>query len=478
MFLLILANLSDIQQFLSSINYFQENYVHFYIIIYNKACKLLKHTLLKNHTKEKIDMLKSNKKIAKLLILSILIFLLIFSSSCSPQNSYLAPTFTQSEISQSSSVSDTEKPSESSIEISSNVQSEAALMITSAVSEAISTEPSVTVVSEAVATKAITIAPAKIPTKAPTKVPTKTPIEITINIGDFIQIGRYYDEPILWRCVDIDSNGLLMLADRILTIRPFDASGAHKYMDGTPQADDGTPQGDYENARRDNGSNLWETSNIRSWLNSTATAGNVTWLGGNPPTVIGYTYGYIDVAKEKGFMADDNFTASERNAIMSVTQKSILHGIDANKLKEGGTSNLTWNANISTVVQNYDTAFYNTITDKMFLLDVKQINQVWQNGSVLGTNYYIGKPTQKAIDNSPFKGKGHTPSDYMFSWLRTPTADSYDCQSFVRVITFNGSILDCAAAGGLGVRPAFYLNLSFVIFKSGNGTETNPYILK
>src|ERR1035437_4752134 len=59
----------------------------------------------------------------------------------------------------------------------------------------------------------------------------------TINIGDYIQMGRYYDEPILWRCVDIDANGPLMLAYKILTIKPFDGAGNHKYADGTVQSD-------------------------------------------------------------------------------------------------------------------------------------------------------------------------------------------------------------------------------------------------
>ena len=52
----------------------------------------------------------------------------------------------------------------------------------------------------------------------------------TIKIGDYVVMGKYYDEPILWRCVDIDENGPLMLADRILTIKAFDANGNHKYL--------------------------------------------------------------------------------------------------------------------------------------------------------------------------------------------------------------------------------------------------------
>ena len=46
-----------------------------------------------------------------------------------------------------------------------------------------------------------------------------TQAQATLNIGDYVQMGSYYGEPILWRCVDIDAtNGPLMLSDKILTI--------------------------------------------------------------------------------------------------------------------------------------------------------------------------------------------------------------------------------------------------------------------
>lgn len=38
----------------------------------------------------------------------------------------------------------------------------------------------------------------------------------TIEIGDYIQMGTYGGEPIVWRCVAKDSNGPLMLSDRVL----------------------------------------------------------------------------------------------------------------------------------------------------------------------------------------------------------------------------------------------------------------------
>ena len=41
-----------------------------------------------------------------------------------------------------------------------------------------------------------------------------------IYIGTYIQLGRYNDEPIIWRCIDVDDeNGILMLSDNYVTNR-------------------------------------------------------------------------------------------------------------------------------------------------------------------------------------------------------------------------------------------------------------------
>jgi hypothetical protein len=304
------------------------------------------------------------------------------------------------------------------------------------------------------------------------KAPTKVPKKIIMKIGDYVQMGKYYDEPILWRCVDIDANGPLMLADRILTIKSFDAAGAHTYLDGTPQAD-------YSNYRANGGSNLWETSNMRSWLNSTATAGNVTWPDGCPPTESAVEGGYNDYATEKGFLADGNFTATERNAIRSVTQKSILNGIDANKLKEGGIVLHLTDYSILSVIQNYDVAYYYNVTDKMFLLDINQLSKVYQKMDTLGNNYYRGKPTQRAVDNSDYKDPSLlNTSSYWHNCLRTPFADSGNPDS-VRYVNSDGSAkYNVAYAPYLGTRPAFYINLSSAFYISGNGTASSPYIVE
>ena len=44
-----------------------------------------------------------------------------------------------------------------------------------------------------------------------------------IQVGDYIKMGTYNNASILWRCVSIDDNGPLMLADRIVDTLAYDA---------------------------------------------------------------------------------------------------------------------------------------------------------------------------------------------------------------------------------------------------------------
>jgi len=296
----------------------------------------------------------------------------------------------------------------------------------------------------------------------------------TIKIGDYVQMGKYYDEKIIWRCVDIDKNGPLMLSDKILTIKPFDARGAHKYLDGTDQADNSL------NYRTNFGSNLWETSNIRSWLNSTATAGNVIWLDGCPPVEDRIESGNNSYADEKGFLAEGDFTVMEQANIKSVSQKSLLNDLDVAKLNTGGTALQKYGDTLATIVQNYDDAYYYNVIDKMFLFDVKQLYNVYKSSDALGEDYFRSKPTQKAVDNSQYKGVALSTADYWSTWLRSSNSFKYFPNNVRHVYSFGDVLDNNAQSSNFGVRPAFYLNLSSVIFEYGNadGSESNPFIVQ
>ncbi|NLB81829.1 MAG: carboxypeptidase-like regulatory domain-containing protein, partial [Clostridiaceae bacterium] len=341
--------------------------------------------------------------------------------------------------------------------------------------------------------------------------------EANINIGDYVLMGKYYDELILWRCVDIDENGPLMLSDKIIAFKPFDATGYHTYADGTPQADTEfwLEDGYYNyrfNGRVHYGSNLWETSNIRCWLNSAATAGNVTWLDNCPPTAQAlYDYNVIgagqdgwwfvnwwtweeclksEYASEKGFLADGNFTAEERSLIKSVQQKSLLNEIDAPKLAIGGTAAHIYDTNISTVLQNYDTAYYHDVVDTMFLLDVKQLSKVYQNSAILGIDYWKKNyATLSALEHSIIIDPDPTLKHAYL--LRTPHCEfnivsfgeyKYYPISYYRTLRDYEYVeyieyMDARAILHNEIRPAFYLDQSVASIESGIGSEQQPYIL-
>ena len=294
----------------------------------------------------------------------------------------------------------------------------------------------------------------------------------SINIGDYVEMGTYYGQPILWRCVDIDENGPLMLSDKILCLKAFDAfgtntSGSHGrgyYYNNT--------QGYY---RQIWGSDYWADSNMRCWLNSTASSGNVVWSCGNPPDEAHVWGGYNEYDGEAGFLS--NFTQNERNAMKTVTQKSLLNGYEYSQ----GSSNTKnsnyhrYNGSISDIVQNYDTAYSEQVTDTMFLLDVKQINRVYQNDSQLGGNdYYIGYPTPECVSNSEYQTSSLSSTSSWYSWLRSPGDDNYgDC---VRIVDSGGYVsYGSACDGDVGVRPAFYLNSQSAAFTGGDGSVSSPY---
>ena len=240
--------------------------------------------------------------------------------------------------------------------------------------------------------------------------------KVNIQIGEYIQIGSYNNKPLLWRCVDIDDTGALMLADEIICNKQFDAAGSNK---------DGSHAGHW--CRPKYGSSYWGDSNIRDWLNSTATSGNVVWSCGNPPSY----------AQEAGFLS--NFTENEQKAIKYVTQT-----IEYDKWEKG------WK-NIS-----YES------TDQIFLLGISQFYKAAEN---LG-NEYLNK-------------KNDIASQY---WLRTRTYSSsqsnivlcYMCGEENGYVRYD---IDMPMYS-MGIRPAFYINSASTRIISGSGTFGSPYIVE
>lgn len=269
--------------------------------------------------------------------------------------------------------------------------------------------------------------------------------EAGVQLGDYIQLGRYDGEPILWRCVSVDENGPLMLSDRVLCdSMPYDAQTSENSISGSHRR---------SSNRSKYGSNHWRDSDMRSWLNSDAEAGQVKWLCGNPPKD-GYIVGGGAYDGKAGFL--NGFTRDEAAAIKTVTQRSIVSHPEytAGYIDAPGTD-LPYNTDIGSVADGYEGAHYENITDKVFLLDVKQLHTVYEN---LGS-YYIAQNRNGVSWNY---------------WLRTPVTD---CNHDMRYVTTQGSIgRDAPCKGYYGVRPAFYLDAAYYAVTSGSGTAADPYV--
>ena len=266
-----------------------------------------------------------------------------------------------------------------------------------------------------------------------------------IKVGDYVKMGAYNNASILWRCVSIDNNGPLMLADKIVDTLAYDAK----------TNDNSNSKSHSRSYKRDDyGSNYWKDSNMRSWLNSTAAEGKVDWLCGNPPKD-GYVSGVGAYNQKAGFL--NAFSKSEIAAMKTVTQRSLVSHPEYNKgIVEGdANSDLLYYTGISEAVANYDSSYFETTTEKVFLLDVKQANAVWKNLK----GYYIAYNSNGMA--WPY-------------WLRTPVTD---CNHDMRYISSSGEVGRYAPwYSDLGVRPAFYLDSEYFVSTSGSGSQSNPYI--
>lgn len=272
-----------------------------------------------------------------------------------------------------------------------------------------------------------------------------------IQIGDYIRLGTYNGEAIVWRCVAKDKNGPLMLSDKVLEdSMPYDATTGANASTGSHRRN---------SWRSKHGSNHWRDSNMRSWLNSSAEAGAVDWLCGNPPDADHVLPSTAAYDQKEGFLR--SFSQNEIGAIKTVTQRSIVSHPEytAGYLDEPGTD-LPYNPDISTVADGYDKAYYENIIDKVFLLDVRQLHTIYENRETLG-NYYIAQ------------NKSGVTWTY---WLRTPVTN---CNHDMRYVTTGGSIRrDSPYKGYYGVRPAFYLDTENYDISSGDGkTAGSAYVI-
>jgi hypothetical protein len=293
--------------------------------------------------------------------------------------------------------------------------------------------------------------------------PENTIKKIHFKIGDYVRFGRFNGQSINWRVVHVSTQGNpILLADKIVSLKPFDApeSGVvYHTVDDKPYDSSGSFT--VQEMREMIGNNEWVRSNIREWLNSSDKLVKYTT---QPPI-------WSD-PKEPGFLYD--FTSQERDLLASVTYKTVLPEADQDT-KEGGTE--VFNSDVGEVyeaIPSYDQAYYQNVTDKVFLLSIKEVKEyLWDQGWDIRagiTPEAVLRDKRKDLKDNLKYTEG-----YWSYWLRTPIAK---LPHEVFEVDYYGKLSPCQVHNEqVGVRPALMLARSEFSPK-GSGKEDDPYVME
>lgn len=277
----------------------------------------------------------------------------------------------------------------------------------------------------------------------------------SIKVGEYIILGKYYGEPILWRCVAIDENGPLMLSDKILCLKAYDAKGNSEYH---------YVSGAFSSIRKQYGSNCYADSNIRQWLNSTDT--HITWTHDEPSNQ--NVSGGNSYNTESGFLSPSNFNDNERNCMKSITRKVYTNMAENTRgVTDGGSrEHDSVNGLMSAQNRNYTNCYYMFVTDTVFIPDLDQLVTAYYN---LGNEYIKAYPTKSVELNSDYSsGQLNSKTPYKY-WIAHAGTNGYSYE-WVNAIAEDGTCTGFRAWDGtVGVRPAFYLNES--VWDNGGGSD-------
>lgn len=282
----------------------------------------------------------------------------------------------------------------------------------------------------------------------------------TLAIGDYIEFGAYNDEPVLWRVIHIDEEGdPLLFSEYIISYKSFDAMELDLVVES-----------ESDTRRHRFGSNRWSNSNLREWLNSSE---ETVAFSTHPPTRSpeAVLRGLNAYANEPGFLT--NFTQCEKEAIKETTHKSLLMEADKDFKDGGSEAHIHVYGIVDEALTNYENAYYEEVTDKVFLLSVKELKEYVQD-----RNWDIRKVMTrqaKLLDRTGLIMEYGEKNPYSYYWLRTPASEFDD---WVRKVDSKGMVTVYSAyKSRIGVSPALFLSSSSVIVESGAGTSDDPFIL-
>ena len=277
---------------------------------------------------------------------------------------------------------------------------------------------------------------------------------LSLIVGDFVQFGRYNGAPIVWRVLYTSSDRVMLFADKVLSIKPFDVTD----------------------------SNYWPDSNIREWLNSDQERIH-PWKHRRPS---GFYLLYSQNAydEEPGFLSGGNFTAADRHAVIE-TQRAATVSLEYESKSTGGGTVIAYEQIVDNEsrVQVQDNLLYQSVFDRVFFLTLREVKDL-----LIDRKYeYHGYPTPQTLAKNETGIRGVDTSTVLSYWLQSPNfedgvnlytvnehSDSWTSNMVVRG-SFNGETN--AKNDTVGIRPAMYINPSAVAIDGGAGVASSPYIL-
>ena len=260
---------------------------------------------------------------------------------------------------------------------------------------------------------------------------------VSFAVGDYVSFGSYVpggetaengEGAIEWQVVDVTGEGTLLVATRILSIRPFDCAESGSFgWDNEGNFYDRTKADTYTDTqiREFRGSNDWETSDLRVWLNAN---GIVSYPGKTPQNKATDENGNA-YSTETGFLTD--FTKEEA-ALVEQSEKGV------------------------------------------FLLTKEQVSEY----ALVGALNPSTTPTEAAIaadETTWYRGyKDSGATDYI--WATASAAEGRACDIYYVNISLAEETFATkyAAASGFGVRPAICISPEEAHWE-GDGSRQNPY---
>lgn len=251
---------------------------------------------------------------------------------------------------------------------------------------------------------------------------------IVMQLGNTVTLGTYNGEPISWRVIHLseDATQAVLITDQIVTMKAYDAARSERF-----NKDDGVDYWKYASddfadkavEAKVRGNNAWNSSCIRTWLNSDEQIVSYEDAVPSGKVMSEVKNGY---EHEEGFLC--GFTQEERDAIITTQVKS------KGNVLSGDSALVT--------------------DDKVFLLDMEELE--WLREADVSI---LAKPTEAAAAQDATQWYQayslDLGTDNYFWWLREPVDGSVSqCHLVSNGVAGEPVTAQTVGVEGFGIRPA------------------------